>query len=67
MRELNGVAWYNDSKATNVDATLKAIAAFPGSLWVILGGKDKDSDYSPLAAAAKRKSARGIVDRSGCG
>ncbi len=29
VREINGIAWYNDSKATNVDATLKAIAAFP--------------------------------------
>lgn len=55
VRELHGVSWYNDSKATNVDATLKAIAAFPGSLWVILGGKDKDSDYSPLAAPLKEK------------
>ena len=56
VQELSGVAWYNDSKATNVDATLKAIAAFPGSLWVILGGKDKDSDYSPLAGPLKEKS-----------
>ncbi len=55
VRELNGVAWYNDSKATNVDATLKAIAAFPGSLWVILGGKDKDSDYSPLGPPLRGK------------
>ncbi len=55
VRKLHGVSWYNDSKATNVDATLKAIAAFPGSLWVILGGKDKDSDYSPLAAPLKEK------------
>jgi UDP-N-acetylmuramoylalanine--D-glutamate ligase len=55
VRELNGVAWYNDSKATNVDATLKAIAAFPGSLWIILGGKDKDSDYAPLAAPLQEK------------
>ncbi len=55
VRELDGVAWYNDSKATNVDATLKAIAAFPGGLWIILGGKDKDSDYRPLAAAMKEK------------
>jgi UDP-N-acetylmuramoylalanine--D-glutamate ligase len=53
--ELDGVAWYNDSKATNVDATLKAIAAFPGGLWVILGGKDKDTDYTPLAAPLKEK------------
>ncbi len=49
VRERNGVAWYNDSKATNVDATLKAIAAFHGGLWIILGGKDKNSDYTPLA------------------
>jgi UDP-N-acetylmuramoylalanine--D-glutamate ligase len=57
VRELRGVAWYNDSKATNVDATLKALAAFPGGLWVILGGKDKDADYSvlaePIAAKAR--------------
>lgn len=55
VRDLNGVAWYNDSKATNVDATLKALAAFPRGLWVILGGKDKNSDYRPLAAAMKEK------------
>ena len=55
VRERNGVAWYNDSKATNVDAALKAIAAFDGGLWVILGGKDKNSDYTPLAAPLKQK------------
>src|SRR5258708_39404693 len=55
VRRLNGVDWYNDSKATNVDATLKAIAAFDGSLWVILGGKDKNSDYSVLAAPLRAK------------
>jgi len=48
VREIDGVAYYNDSKATNVDATLKAIDAFPGGLWIILGGKDKDSDYTVL-------------------
>jgi len=53
VRDWNGVAWYNDSKATNVDATLKSIAAFPGGLWVILGGKDKGSDYTPLAEPLK--------------
>jgi UDP-N-acetylmuramoylalanine--D-glutamate ligase len=61
VRELGGVSWYNDSKATNVDATLKAIAAFPGSLWVILGGKDKDSDYSPLAGPLKEKAHGAIL------
>src|SRR5262249_54870881 len=60
VRELNGVAWYNDSKATNVDATLKALAAFPGGLWVILGGKDKNSDYAPLAEPLRQK-ARAVL------
>jgi UDP-N-acetylmuramoylalanine--D-glutamate ligase len=48
VAEVGGVAFYNDSKATNVDATLKALEAFPGPLIVILGGKDKGSDYSVL-------------------
>ncbi|MGA8144488.1 MAG: UDP-N-acetylmuramoyl-L-alanine--D-glutamate ligase [Candidatus Acidiferrales bacterium] len=48
VREIGDVAFYNDSKATNVDATLKAIEAFPGSLIVILGGKDKGSSYAGL-------------------
>jgi UDP-N-acetylmuramoylalanine--D-glutamate ligase len=48
VAEINGVRYYNDSKATNVDATLKALEAFPGRVIVILGGKDKDSDYTPL-------------------
>ncbi|HTV08795.1 MAG TPA: UDP-N-acetylmuramoyl-L-alanine--D-glutamate ligase [Candidatus Aquilonibacter sp.] len=49
VRELDGVRWFNDSKATNVDATAKAIEAFPRGIWLILGGKDKDSDYSTLS------------------
>jgi UDP-N-acetylmuramoylalanine--D-glutamate ligase len=66
VRELDGVAWYNDSKATNVDATLKAIAAFPGGssqkkLWVILGGKDKDAEYTPLAAVLKEKARAALL------
>jgi UDP-N-acetylmuramoylalanine--D-glutamate ligase len=48
VREINGVRYYNDSKATNVDATLKALNAFPGRILVILGGKDKGSDYTVL-------------------
>lgn len=57
VRELDGVEYFNDSKATNVDATLKAIAAFPGRLWIILGGKDKGSDYKPLREALQSKAA----------
>jgi len=60
VRRARGVDFYNDSKATNVDATLKAIDAFEGGLWVILGGKDKDSDYS-LLIDALRKKARAVL------
>jgi UDP-N-acetylmuramoylalanine--D-glutamate ligase len=49
VRELHGVRWFNDSKATNVDATTKAVEAFTGGIYLILGGKDKDSDYSTLS------------------
>lgn len=52
VRELRGVRYVNDSKATNVAATLCALASFPGStLHVILGGRGKAEPYGPLAAA----------------
>jgi len=79
---VNGVEFYNDSKATNVDATAKAVAAFPSGIHLILGGKDKGSDYTLLskllrervkavytigAAAAKIDShLRGVVPIHGC-
>jgi len=50
VRNIGGIDFYNDSKATSVDATLKALDAFPGGLWVILGGKDKGLDYAALRA-----------------
>lgn len=60
VRELDGVEYFNDSKATNVDATLKAIDAFGGNLWIILGGKDKGSDYRPLREPLHNK-AKGVL------
>jgi len=45
---IRGVEYYNDSKATNVDATIKALESFPANIHLILGGKDKGSDYSVL-------------------
>jgi UDP-N-acetylmuramoylalanine--D-glutamate ligase len=48
VAEISGVQYYNDSKATNVDAAVKAVEAFPGPLVVILGGRDKGSPYTPL-------------------
>ncbi len=52
---IHGVDYYNDSKATNVDATAKAIASFPGNIHLILGGKDKNSDYTQLHALLRAR------------
>ena len=52
VRELRGVRYVNDSKATNVAAALRALASFPDArLHVILGGRGKQESYAPLAAA----------------
>jgi UDP-N-acetylmuramoylalanine--D-glutamate ligase len=53
--EVKGVKYYNDSKATNVDATLKALEAFEGNVVLILGGKDKGSDYTVLSPLLKTR------------
>jgi UDP-N-acetylmuramoylalanine--D-glutamate ligase len=45
---IKGVEYFNDSKATNVDATIKALESFPKNIHLILGGKDKGSDYTLL-------------------
>jgi UDP-N-acetylmuramoylalanine--D-glutamate ligase len=45
---IGDVDYYNDSKATNVDATIKALESFPDNILLILGGKDKGSDYTVL-------------------
>jgi UDP-N-acetylmuramoylalanine--D-glutamate ligase len=55
VAEVGGVRYYNDSKATNVDATLKALDAFPGRILIILGGKDKGSDYTLLQTPLREK------------
>ncbi len=48
VASIDGVDYYNDSKATNVDATIKALESFPANIHLILGGKDKGSDYTVL-------------------
>jgi UDP-N-acetylmuramoylalanine--D-glutamate ligase len=61
VAEIEGVRFVNDSKATSVDATMKALEAFagdPGKVILILGGKGKQAPYAPLAeliAASVRK------------
>jgi len=49
VAKVAGVDYYNDSKATNVDATIKALESFPANIHLILGGKDKGSDYTVLS------------------
>ena len=55
VKTVGGVEFYNDSKATNVDATMKAVASFPHGIHLILGGKDKDSDYTLLTALLRER------------
>ena len=61
VAEVGGVSFYNDSKATNVDATLKALDAFTGGLLVILGGKDKGSDYTLLREALETRARKALL------
>lgn len=61
VRERNGVRWINDSKGTNVDATLKALEGFPASsVWLILGGKDKAGEFERMRPLVSEKT-RGIL------
>jgi UDP-N-acetylmuramoylalanine--D-glutamate ligase len=58
VTEIDGVKFYNDSKATSVDATLKALEAFahePGKVVLILGGKGKKAPYAPLEPLVRTK------------
>ena len=60
VQRVLGVRFVNDSKATTVDATLKALASFDRPIVLILGGRGKGGDFSPLRAAVKRR-ARAVV------
>lgn len=61
VADVDGVSFYNDSKATNVDATMKAVEAFPGPLIVILGGKDKGSPYTPLREPLRERARLAVL------
>jgi UDP-N-acetylmuramoylalanine--D-glutamate ligase len=61
VRELDGVRWINDSKGTNVDATLKSLESFPpSSVWLILGGKDKAGEFERMRDLVRDK-ARAVI------
>jgi len=68
VSEIEGVEFYNDSKATSVDATLKALEAFAGEgeeeagkIVLILGGRGKKAPYAPLASLIQQKARKLIL------
>ena len=60
VREVNGIRYYNDSKATSVDAVWYALQAFDRPIVLMLGGRDKGNDYSKIADLVQ-KNVRAIV------
>jgi len=59
---VRGVDYFDDSKATNLDATARALASFPpGSVHLILGGKDKGADWSSLSSLVRRHARRVLL------
>jgi UDP-N-acetylmuramoylalanine--D-glutamate ligase len=61
VRDLGGVAFYNDSKGTNVTSTIKALESFTEPIVLIAGGRGKGQDFAPLAGAARGRVARAIT------
>jgi len=60
VRELDGIAYVNDSKATNVDSVWYALRSFDSPLVVLMGGRDKGNDYARLRVPV-RENVRAIV------
>jgi UDP-N-acetylmuramoylalanine--D-glutamate ligase len=60
VAKIDQVDWYNDSKGTNIGATLAALEGLDGSIVLILGGQGKGADFSPLKDAVK-KNARAVI------
>ncbi len=60
LGEIDGVLWVNDSKATNVAASVGALESFQRSVVLLLGGRDKGEDFRPLAEGVARK-ARAVI------
>jgi UDP-N-acetylmuramoylalanine--D-glutamate ligase len=55
VAELDGVQYFNDSKATNIDATIKSLEAFPHNILLIAGGRDKASDFTVLRSLVQER------------
>ncbi|MDD8011924.1 MAG: UDP-N-acetylmuramoyl-L-alanine--D-glutamate ligase, partial [Acidobacteriota bacterium] len=59
--KIGRVEFINDSKATNIDAALKSVSSFGGDLVVILGGKDKGSDFSALEQPLRQRARKVLL------
>jgi UDP-N-acetylmuramoylalanine--D-glutamate ligase len=58
---IDGVEYFNDSKATNVDAVIKALEAFSGGIHLIAGGRDKDGDFTALRKLVQERVKQAIL------
>ena len=83
VRELDGIEWINDSKATNVDSVEKSLSAFPANVHILMGGRGKGAPYAPLRelmrgrvktiftigedAAAIARELEGVAEIESCG
>ncbi|MCD6118595.1 UDP-N-acetylmuramoyl-L-alanine--D-glutamate ligase [bacterium] len=61
VRELGGVRWYNDSKATNPESTVTALRAFDEPIILIMGGRDKGTPLDALARLARSKAEKVVL------
>jgi UDP-N-acetylmuramoylalanine--D-glutamate ligase len=55
VSEIAGIQYFNDSKATNIDATIKSLEAFPGNIILIAGGRDKAGDFTVLRSLVRER------------
>lgn len=55
VADIDGVQYFNDSKATNTDAAVKSLEAFPGNILLIAGGRDKAGDFTTLRRTVGEK------------
>jgi len=61
VRSINGVDFYNDSKATNIDSVIQALKSFTNNIILILGGRDKDLDFRELIPYLKKNTKKIIL------
>jgi UDP-N-acetylmuramoylalanine--D-glutamate ligase len=61
VRSINGIEFYNDSKATNIDSVIQALKSFKNNIILILGGRDKDLDFKELIPYLKKNTKKIIL------